>query len=55
MIMDHEQFFTAVNATVAAKKAVDDFAAVQTDGMHFCPRCGRFSMRPFANIVSHRE
>ncbi len=43
--MDYDQFSQTVNETVAAKKAVDDFAAVQTDGTHFCPRCGRFTVK----------
>ena len=43
--MNYEQFSRDVNAAIAAKKAVDDFAAVQADGTHFCPRCGRFTVK----------
>lgn len=34
-----------VNAAVAAKKAVDAFAKRQKNGMHYCPRCGRDTVK----------
>ena len=43
--MDYQQFSHDVDATTAAKRAVDEFAAIQTDGVHFCPRCGRMSVK----------
>lgn len=43
--MSYEEFCADVDATKAAKKAVDDFAKVQTDGTHFCPRCGRLTVK----------
>ena len=38
--MDYEQFSQDVTATAAAKRAVDEFAKKQVDGLHICPRCG---------------
>ena len=43
--MNYKEFSDNVTATAAAKKAVDEFAAIQTDGVHFCPRCGRMSVQ----------
>ncbi len=43
--MNYKEFSDNVEATAAAKRAVDTFAAVQKDGMHFCPRCGRMSVK----------
>lgn len=43
--MDYEQFSQDVTATTAAKRAVDEFAKVQTDGTHICPRCGRLTVK----------
>lgn len=43
--MNYKEFSDNVTATAAAKKAVDEFAAIQTDGVHFCPRCGRMSVK----------
>lgn len=43
--MNYKKFSDNVKATTAAKRAVDDFAATQEDGMHFCPRCGRWTIK----------
>lgn len=43
--MEYKEFCDNVEATAAAKKAVDEFAAVQADGTHFCPRCGEMSIK----------
>ena len=43
--MGFEEFSAEVEATTAAKTKVDAFAKVQTDGVHFCPRCGRMSVK----------
>ena len=43
--MNYEHFSQGVSAAIAAKKAIEDFAATQADGMHFCPRCGRFTVK----------
>ena len=43
--MEYKQFSENVTLAVAAKKAVDAFAAEQADGVHFCPRCGRFTVK----------
>lgn len=43
--MEYRDFCHRVQETSAAKKAVDEFAAVQADGTHFCPRCGRMSVK----------
>lgn len=39
--MNYEQFSQDVTATVAAKRAVDEFAKKQVDGVYICPRCGQ--------------
>ena len=39
--MGFEEFSAEVEATTAAKEKVDAFAQIQTDGVHFCPRCGK--------------
>lgn len=41
----YEEFMAAVNAEDAARKKIDAFAQLQTDGVHFCPRCGRMSVK----------
>ncbi len=38
-------FGESVNAAAAAKRAVDAFAKRQKDGMHYCPRCGRNTVK----------
>ena len=38
--MDYEQFSQDVTATAAAKRAVDEFAKKQVDGLHICPAAG---------------
>ena len=43
--MSYEHFSQGVNDAIAAKKAIEAFAAVQTDGTHLCPRCGRFTVK----------
>ena len=43
--MGFEEFSAAVDAATAAKKAVDAFAATQTDGTALCPRCGRMTVK----------
>lgn len=43
--MDYEQFSQNVTATAAAKRAVDEFAKKQVDGLHICPRCGRLTVK----------
>ena len=43
--MDYQQFSHDVDATTAAKRAVDNFAARQKDGVHICPRCGRMTVK----------
>lgn len=43
--MDYEQFSQDVNAATAAKRAVDEFARKQVDGVHLCPRCGRLTVK----------
>lgn len=43
--LGYEEFTAEVEAAVAAKKAVDDFARQQTEGMNFCPRCGRMTIK----------
>jgi len=45
MNMDYEQFSQDVTATAAAKRAVDEFAKKQVDGLHICPRCGRLTVK----------
>ena len=45
MNMDYKQFSQDVTATAAAKRAVDEFAKVQADGTHNCPRCGRLTVK----------
>ena len=43
--MSYEEFCADVEATTAAKEKIDAFAQVQTDGVHFCPRCGRMTVK----------
>lgn len=43
--MDYKDFSDNVEATAAAKRAVDHFAAIQKDGVYYCPRCGRMSIK----------
>lgn len=43
--MSYEEFSAEVEATTAAKERVDAFAQLQTDGVHFCPRCGQMSVK----------
>ncbi len=52
--MSFEEFTAAVEATTAAKAKVDAFAKLQRDGVHFCPRCGRMSVkdRLYINALS---
>lgn len=41
----YEEFTAEVEAAQAAKARIDAFAKEQVDGVHFCPRCGRFSVK----------
>ncbi len=41
----YEEFTAEVEAAQAAKVRIDAFAKEQADGVHFCPRCGRFSVK----------
>lgn len=41
----YEEFAADVDATIAAKAKIDAFAKVQRDGTHFCPRCGKMSVK----------
>lgn len=43
--MNHEEFCREVTSAAVAKMAVDEFAKAQENGVHFCPRCGRFSVK----------
>lgn len=43
--MDYEQFSQDVTATAAAKRAVDEFAKKQVDGVRICPRCGLLTIK----------
>lgn len=43
--MSYAEFSAEVEAATAAKEKVDAFAQLQTDGVHFCPRCGRMSVK----------
>lgn len=43
--MSYEEFCAEVDATTAAKAAIDDFAKRQIDGLHICPRCGRLTVK----------
>ena len=45
----YEEFSNEVNAAIAAKKAIDDFAVRQKDGVQFCPRCGRMTVKDQLN------
>lgn len=38
-------FGRKVASASAAKAAIDAFASNQIDGVHFCPRCGRFTVK----------
>ena len=43
--MNMSDFSRKVASASAAKAAIDAFASKQTDGAHFCPRCGRFTVK----------
>ena len=43
--MSYEEFTAEVEATTEAKEKVDAFAQLQTDGLHFCPRCGNMTIK----------
>ncbi len=43
--MSYEEFTAEVEATTEAKEKIDAFAAIQTDGTTFCPRCGRLTVK----------
>ena len=37
--------FSAMFESEDAKKKIEAFAKVQTDGIHFCPRCGHMTVK----------
>ena len=43
--MSYEEFTAEVEATTEAKEKIDAFAAIQTDGTPFCPRCGNLTVK----------
>ena len=43
--MSFEEFSAKVEAATAAKAKVDAFAQLQTEGLHFCPRCGKMTVK----------
>lgn len=43
--MSYEEFTADVEATTAAKEKIDAFAALQENGVHFCPRCGNMTVK----------
>lgn len=43
--MTYNLFSQDVINTIVAKRSIEAFAAMQTDGTHFCPRCGRFTVK----------
>lgn len=43
--MTFEEFSAEVDAATAAKVKIDAFAKIQTDGVHFCPRCGQMTIK----------
>ena len=51
----YEEFCAELDEQDAQKK-IEAFAKVQTDGVHFCPRCGRMSVkeRLHTNALSRR-
>ncbi len=42
--MSYEEF-TAEIAEREAKQKIEAFAKVQSDGVHFCPRCGHMTVK----------
>lgn len=43
--MSYEEFCAEVELTTSAKKKIDAFAKIQTDGVHLCPRCGKMTVK----------
>ena len=43
--MSYEEFRAEVELTISAKKKIEAFAKIQTDGVHLCPRCGRMTVK----------
>ena len=43
--MSYEEFTEEVEATTEAKEKIVAFAAIQTDGTTFCPRCGNLTVK----------
>lgn len=43
--MSFEEFSAEIEAENLAKAKINSFAYVQEDGVHFCPRCGRMSVK----------
>lgn len=52
----YEKFTAEISAEDAAREKITAFAELQTDGVHFCPRCGRMSVkdRLHTNALSRR-
>lgn len=40
-----KEFSAEIEAVTVAKAKIDAFAMLQIDGVHFCPRCGRMSVK----------
>ncbi len=56
--MSYEEFTDEVEATTEAKEKIEAFARKQKDGMLFCPRCGKLSVKEqlYTNALSrHAE
>lgn len=43
--LSYEEFTAAVDAENKARERIAAFAETQTDGVHFCPRCGRMTVK----------
>lgn len=43
--LSYEEFCAEVELTTSAKKKIDAFAKIQTDGVHLCPRCGKMTVK----------
>lgn len=47
--MSYEEFTAEIGAATEAKEKIDAFAANQTDGTTFCPRCGNQTVKEQLN------
>lgn len=43
--MSYEEFSAEVEAANEAKSMIDAFATIQKDGINFCPRCGKMTVK----------